>query len=365
MRIDYFLVGDNRGGSTAALNRVKLICRGLEEHGIECRIRFLCISTSSIKYIRYAWILKILFEILFFVSFAGKKDIFIFYGEFPFLPDLIKFKKKEAIWLVERNEYSTYQIKEGIAQKQIQKLKAGEVSLYKMDGLITCSSYLENYYKQFMSAQADSIVIPLIVDYALFQNKRIGNPEKMITYCGDFGGNKDGLPTLLEAFASLKDKYPEFKLCLIGDTADKKTIQALNLQIERLSLRERIILTGRIPHDDMPVWLSKASVLVLARPANKQAEGGIPSKLAEYLSTGRPVLVTRVGELDKYFVDEKDLFFAKPDSVTDFSIKLDYILHNYEDSRIIGMNGYRRVEEFDYKVQVLKLKRYLQEIYNS
>ena len=49
-------------------------------------------------------------------------------------------------------------------------------------------------------------------------------------------------------------------------------------------------------------------MLVLARPDNIQAKGGFPTKLGEYLATGNPVVVTKVGEIPNYLIDGVNAF---------------------------------------------------------
>jgi len=62
-----------------------------------------------------------------------------------------------------------------------------------------------------------------------------------------------------------------------------------------------------------------AKILALARPKSKVADAGFPSKLTEYLSTGNPVVVTRVGEIPYYLKDNVHAFLTEPDSVNSFA----------------------------------------------
>jgi glycosyltransferase involved in cell wall biosynthesis len=59
--------------------------------------------------------------------------------------------------------------------------------------------------------------------------------------------------------------------------------------------------------------------LALARPNSQQSEGGFPTKLGEYLASGRPVCVTDIGEISDYLVNDKSAFFAEPGSFISFS----------------------------------------------
>lgn len=53
----------------------------------------------------------------------------------------------------------------------------------------------------------------------------------------------------------------------------------------------------------MPQMLKNAEALVLDRPNSLQAQYGFPTKLGEYLLTGNPVVVTKVGDIPLYLKD--------------------------------------------------------------
>lgn len=339
----------------AAYNRVEMFCRGLIQYGINCELKIYKKSSFRYKFFDKIWALKNLLSMIIILICLSKNDVLIIYGENYYLKYLLKLPRKAKL-LVERNEYSTYLIRENLPYRQVKVIKQFERLLAKCDGLIVCSEYLKEYYAQFTTAPI--VIIPLVIDISLF---KIADylPQKYLAYCGDFGGNKDGLPILLEAFAMITFKYPDYKLYLIGDTKEDNTMVILNERVKQLGLVGKVIFTGRVSHSEMPILLGNASVLLLARPANKQAEGGIPSKLAEYLATGRPTLVTKVGELNKYFIDNKNIFFAQPDSVEDFSSKMDLILSDYTVAVKIGKCGANVVKQFDYMKQTQILINYI------
>ena len=354
MKIIYS-IHTNYNPQGAAYNRVQMLSKGINLYGIKCK----CITFKSHNF-KHKILIK-LQAIYFLIRYAllfttlSSKDIFIIYGENTFLKYILKLPKRTKI-IVERNEYSTYLIRDNIPIKSINNIKKFETLLSKCDGMIVCSNFLKNYYRKFTTSPIT--IIPLVVDTQKFITADYP-PEKYIAYCGDFGGNKDGLPILLDAFAIVSSSFPEYKLYLIGDTSEDDSMKILKDYVNKLKLSSKIVFTGRISHDMMPQILSKASLLVLSRPANKQAEGGIPSKLAEYLATGRPTIITKVGELDKYFTDNKDLFFAIPGSVQDFAAKMQYVLSNYTQASKIGKQGAECIQQFDYKIWSEKLIKFL------
>jgi glycosyltransferase involved in cell wall biosynthesis len=69
------------------------------------------------------------------------------------------------------------------------------------------------------------------------------------------------------------------------------------------------------------------------------ADAGFPSKLTEYLATGNPVVVTKVGEIPLYLKDDVSAFLSEPGSIDSFAGRLDFVLGNYEFAQRVGLKG--------------------------
>lgn len=186
---------------------------------------------------------------------------------------------------------------------------------------------------------------------------------RYIAYCGTVTNYKDGVNVLLEAFAIVALKVPDVNLYILGGMPYEED-RRLNLRIVRENrLEDRVYMPGVVSADVLPQYLKNADVLALARPDNVQAAYGFPTKLGEYLLTGNPVVVTRVGELDDFLRDKESCLFARPDSVEDFAAQLLWVLANPDEAKRIGENGKRVAERcFNYSVEAQKIVRVLQEL---
>lgn len=211
---------------------------------------------------------------------------------------------------------------------------------YKIyDGFILISDSLRSFFMDKSRKNAPIEIVPIVVDIDRFEEASHQIPDNYITYCGYLFGEKDGISILLQSFAAISKKYPDWKLMLVGDTSDQSGLQKLSSEISRLKMQNKVELTGFVNRDEVPRYLSKSSVLVLARPNNVQAQGGFPTKLGEYLATGRPVLVTATSDIPKYIKDGVNGFLARPGNIENFSEKLDQILGNYPMASDIGLKG--------------------------
>mgnify|MGYP000867933575 FL=1 len=179
-----------------------------------------------------------------------------------------------------------------------------------------------------------------------------------MSFVGMMNNNKEGIDILIKAFAKITDEFPAFKLYLIGpwhyDTPEHQNL------IKLLKLEKRIILVGKLKRDEIPAVIKNATLLLLPRPDSRQAQGGFPTKLGEYLATGNPVCATSVGELPDYLADGESVYFAEPGSVDSFAGAIRRALSNPVEARNIGLNG-RKVAEmfFNKDVQAKKLNDFL------
>jgi glycosyltransferase involved in cell wall biosynthesis len=135
--------------------------------------------------------------------------------------------------------------------------------------------------------------------------------------------------------------------------------------VATLNMKGRIIFLGQLPRTDIPKYLTNAKILALARPQSIVSDAGFPSKLTEYLATGKPVVVTSVGDIPVYLEDNKNAFLSKPDSVDAFADKLDYVLSNYEFAQQVGEKGKELTETiFNYNFQAKRIIDFIDKNYN-
>ncbi len=251
-------------------------------------------------------------------------------------------------FIQERSEYPFLSFSKSFIGKLEQVIYLKVVCKF-FDGFIVISRALGKYFRAYLRKGIKIHLLPILVEPERF-NKNVVF-EKKIVYCGSMQGNKDGIPILINAFNLIANKFPDINLFLIGSTKFEG-FNNLNEIINRLNLNKRINFVGTVERDQLPMHLAKAKMLVLARPKSKQAEGGFPTKLGEYLSTGRPVVVTNVGELSDFLIHEKNAFIAQPNSPRSFAEQMENALSNYNKATMIGQEGKKLAyNEFNYKVQ--------------
>ena len=133
--------------------------------------------------------------------------------------------------------------------------------------------------------------------------------------------------------------------------------------IKSFGLEDRVFWMKEYSRDAIPSIIGNADLLVLPRPDSKQAQGGFPTKLGEYLATGKPVCATTVGELPDYLIDNESVFFAQPGSVESFADAMRRALSDPENAKRVGMNGKKVAQkEFNKDIQAKKLHQFFLEL---
>lgn len=191
--------------------------------------------------------------------------------------------------------------------------------------------------------------VSILVDTSRFDNLIKQTNKRYIAYCGTVSNRKDGVNDLLRAMGIVHKTFPDVLLYILGSSPYPKDEAENQIIIENQGIRDVVYQPGIVPYDRMPQMLFDAEILALARPDNEHARFGFPTKLGEYLMTGNPVVVSRVGELDHYLKDGDSCIFAKPNNYKDFAEKLIWCLEHPHESKSIGKNGKAVAErEFSY-----------------
>lgn len=225
-------------------------------------------------------------------------------------------------------------------------------------GVAVISKGLKEYY--IGKGVKNLEVINMFVDASRFDKMGVKPDEKYIAYCGTVSVRKDGVDTLIQAFSIFQKTHPDYKLYLMGQFDVLGSEDILKELISRLNLDKSVIFKGCVSADVLPNILSGARMLALARPNTVQAQYGFPTKLGEYLATGKPVVVTKVGEIPLYLRDGDNAFLAEPGTPESFAKKLLEVEADYVHALKIGEKGRELVySEFSSVVQSKKLLNFM------
>jgi glycosyltransferase involved in cell wall biosynthesis len=375
--------------SSASRNRILSLARGLKNAGAEPFIygfspfeneshspRGMCDSINySYPNIESAWflvrflisILGLLYRYPLFIL-KNKVNVIYLYDIPLFAKWTILFYKVFFKYIIveENNEYPLILLRKSKIKKFLGKFYI--IFAYRfLDGMVVMTKNLLQYFKPLTSRMTKFEIINMTVDINRFNNVPVNNTiyYEYLAYCGSLRQSKDGILTLIQAFSKITITFPEIKLLIIGNGTEVERM-AIFKMIQSLMVQGKVILAGFISKDEIPYYLSNAKGLILPRPKSFQAEGAFPTKLGEYLATGKPVIATRVGEIPNFLTDGNNCYLAEPGSVKSLSEKMMELLSDTDRARKIGINGKQLTTlEFSHLVQSKKLYDFLYDIYNK
>jgi len=119
----------------------------------------------------------------------------------------------------------------------------------------------------------------------------------------------------------------------------------LNNLIKDLSLEGKVSVHGYRNRDEMNTILMNAKMFVFTRPPSLQATYGFSTKLGEYFATGKPVVLTNVGEVGNYFTDNVNAFVCTNEPAC-IAGKITEVLDNYSYALEVGFRGRETVLKY-------------------
>ena len=300
----------------------------------------------------------------------GKVDLVILLDThlWKLLPFLNLCKRHGIKVLHERTEYPDVALKRGLVGRLHYSLYR-RLILARINGLFVISEALKKHFEGQVNIPVQ--IINMIVDPARFQFQDCNQDIKSryIAYCGAMDIEKDGVDILIRAFGKALEQIHntgDLKLVLIGEVPEPNLLEKYNTLMKESNCEGRVQFTGYVNRENIPGLLNNAAALALARPKSKQAEGGFPTKLGEYLSTGNLVIVTAVGDIPLYLKDNESALIAQPGDIKSFADKIKYAIENYENLNNVRKSGYNVcVNNFDSKLQGLRLSEFFQQLINE
>lgn len=172
-----------------------------------------------------------------------------------------------------------------------------------------------------------------------WRNNKIGNG---IFYAGHLYNYK-GITTFLKCAKLMKNQ----KFYVLGGSVSQVIKWKFVNVIVFRNYSNNVKFLGWVQHKRIPQHLSQAAVLVL--PPEKwdpSASWTSPVKLGEYLSSGKPVVCSRIPALE-YWIDEASVTWFQPGDYNDLSKKLQSITVCKENNKFGAQ--IEAAHKFDYK----------------
>ncbi len=221
-------------------------------------------------------------------------------------------------------------------------------NLPKADKIIVVTSKLKEVLQENYGVPSDKItVIQNGADTDLFKpmdvkkaREELGLNQnyKYVCFMGAFYAWQ-GIDHIIRSAPLVLQKCHGTRFLIVGDGPIKQEL--INLA-EQVGVSDKIMFTGMVSHQEVPLYINASDVCVLPKVVARS--GLSPLKLYEYMACGKPVVATRVSGLD--ILEEcRAGLLMNPEDYQEFANAVTMLLKNRELRRELGKNGRQYVVE--------------------
>lgn len=191
---------------------------------------------------------------------------------------------------------------------------------------IVISSFLDSYY-----SDSNNVLVPPLCDqdeqkWTNFVDDERIKPFKGVTliYAGN-PAKKDCIHSVISAVNTLANEGNPIRFLILGISREDYMRRHNCSFFGETSIHENVVFLGRVSQDLIPAYYKKADFMVLLREPNRKSMAGFPTKLAESMTAGIPVITNATSDLPKYVINGKTGFLS-------FGFDYDSVLYTLKKS---------------------------------
>lgn len=217
-------------------------------------------------------------------------------------------------------------------------------ALSRADAVIAVSEQVRDYAIS-VGVHPDRVhVLPNGVDTATFHPRRNGIDPRTRWRIGDgpilgfVGGLKPwhGVEVLPDVLEELLSECPDLKMVIAGDGPLR---QDLEDRFFKRGLTKNVVMTGLIPHDQIPHLIRVFDVAVAPYPKLNHDFYFSPLKLFEYMACGVPVVAPAVGQISDVVRDQQNGLLYEAEDIPALTSACGSLLRNSSRAKAMGSEG--------------------------
>lgn len=181
----------------------------------------------------------------------------------------------------------------------------------------------------------------------------------VIMYHGILSPNR-GLQQAIEAIAIVRKSHPEVMLFLLGKGSAQTQLEEL---VRNLGLEKHVLIHPPVPFEQVPKYIKSVQAGILPFPDLDWWNTSSPIKLFEYLSMGKPVIVTDIEAHRAVLNNMKCGLFVPNHQPVNIADGIKSILEKASELTAMGVIARdNAIKHFTWEKQARKIKVYFQDI---
>lgn len=229
---------------------------------------------------------------------------------------------------------------------------------YFMDGILPISHFLEEKMAHFHKPM---LMMPVLSDYAESPDSQAPEGYNHFAYCVDAGYFRV-ITMMIDAFATFKKEGGSQKLVLILSGRDE-SVHKVKEYVQAAGLQDSVDFRQQVPYAELlEIYRTALALIIPLNPESLQDQARFSQKIAEYVSTKRPIITSSVGEIPYYFTDGKDAVLVEYNAQA-YAEAFRELANDEASASEIGKAGYNTGRAcFDYRRHGAALKSFFENL---
>lgn len=270
----------------------------------------------------------------------------------PFMaPSLYRIAKKHKIpYVIEQCEWfdkTSFRFQD-LDPKYRKHVSAIRKFNFNLDGVIAISTLFERYY---ISNHVPTVRIPAIIDT---QKSTLLYPVESqylrVAFAGSLGNGKEHLTNIIDTICLINQNQTHIVMDIYGPDKNDVLQNIGKDQIWLDQVEHYIKIHGRISQSEVSNYIGQADFSFIMRPLRRSSNAGFPTKLAESMEIGTPVIANNTGDIGMYIESGHNGFIVE-DTVDKLYALFQELIHFSRDDLVALRKAARATAEksFDYR----------------
>ena len=267
-------------------------------------------------------------------------------------------------WVTE-NDIETYvPILQGGVLTRINALRFYQHVFRLSDGVIVISRFLQKkcaLEAARLKKKLPTMRIPVLVPHRDVTSPETDKRRNYLVFCAHLDGYPQDALFVVKVLGLVDSST--CKLIMVGGGSES-TVSLIQEEAERSGVADRVVFQRSYLSDtDLASLYRNAEGLLAPVFGDERSLARFPSKIADYLLSGTPVISGDFGEVGAYLKDGENAFLVSDQSISAFADKISEVLGSRDKATQVGAAGKRlALEEFSSKKQGMRLLHFLDRI---
>jgi glycosyltransferase involved in cell wall biosynthesis len=181
------------------------------------------------------------------------------------------------------------------------------------------------------------------------------DPKDKIIYLGGMSRIR-GLIEVIEAFASVAPRHPDWQLLLVGSCRPATFDGELRDLARQRGVEDRVQFIAWVPYEEKERLSAQASIGVITYLPYSNNTSCLPNKLFDYMLVGLPVIASNFPLYEEVVERNRCGLIVDPAKPEEIANAMDYLIQHPREAREMGRNGRRAVlEQYNWEAESNKL----------